>query len=98
MPSHDLINAAFEGLAGLMVANHCRVLLRERCVRGVSLLAVLFFTLWGAWNLYYYPALGQSLSGTCAVLVTITNATYLLMAWRFKRAEQRPYHFWEIAE
>lgn len=62
----DIINASFEAMAGLMVANHCRVLLRERTVRGVSLLAVLFFTIWGAWNLYYYPALGQSLSGACA--------------------------------
>lgn len=91
----DLINAAFESIAALMVADHCRVLLRERCVRGVSLMAVLFFTAWGAWNLHYYPSLGQSASGACALLVTLANATYLLLAIRFRRTEQRPYLFWE---
>lgn len=91
----DIINASFEALAGIMVANHCRVLLRDRTVRGVSLLAVLFFAAWGAWNLYYYPALGQSLSGACALIVTVANTVYLLLAIRFRRAENRPYRFWE---
>lgn len=94
----DGVNAMFEALAALMVANHCRVLLRERCVRGVSLLSVLFFTLWGAWNLHYYPALGQSLSGACAGLVTLANAIYLGLAVYFRRTARRPYLFWEIVE
>jgi len=94
----DLVNAMFEGLAALMVANHCRVLLRERCVRGVSLLSVLFFTLWGLWTLHYYPALGQSLSGTCAGLVTLANATYLGLALYFRRTQRRGFLFWEIVE
>lgn len=91
----DLINAGFEGLAALMVADHCRALLRDRTVRGVSLLAVLFFTAWGAWNLHYYPSLGQSASGACALLVTLANTTYLLLALRFRRAEARKHLFWE---
>jgi hypothetical protein len=64
-------------------------------VRGTSLLTVLFFTLWGGWNLYYYPSLGQTLSGACALLVTVTNALYLLLALRFRRAERRAYWYWE---
>lgn len=91
----DIFNALFEGLAALMVANHCRVLLRDRSVRGVSLLSVLFFTAWGGWNLHYYPALGQSASGACALLVTLANATYLLLALRCRATEQRHIHFWE---
>lgn len=91
----DAINAFFEGLAGLMVLAHCRALLRDRTVRGVSLIAVAFFTAWGAWNLYYYPSLGQTLSGACAGIVTIANAIYLAMAIRFRSVESRPYFFWE---
>lgn len=93
--SADLINAAFEAFSALMVADHCRILLRDRTVRGVSLLAVAFFTAWGGRNLYYYPALGQSLSGACALLVLLANATYLTLALRFRNAERRPYLFWE---
>ena len=93
----DIINASFEAMAGLMVANHCRVLLRDRTIRGVSLLAVAFFTIWGAWNLYYYPALGQTLSGACAVIVTAANATYLALALKFKARAERKRYFWEAS-
>lgn len=93
--SPDQINAAFEAISALMVVDHCRILLRDRTVRGVSLLAVAFFTVWGGWNLYYYPSFGQSISGACALLVMLANATYLLLALRLRRAEARPYLFWE---
>ena len=60
----DLINGLFEALAGLFVLNHCRVLHAHKQARGVSIVSSGFFTLWGVWNLYYYPALNQPLSFT----------------------------------
>lgn len=49
----DIINGTFEALASLMVLNHCRVLLKDRTVAGVSIASTIFFTLWGssgAWS------------------------------------------------
>ena len=73
----DLINGLFEAFAGLFVLNHCRVLLHDRAVAGVSIASVAFFTLWGIWNLWYYPNLGQLWSLAGAVFIVLANAVYV---------------------
>lgn len=79
----DIINGSFELLAGAALALHCAQLLRDREVKGVSLPAVLFFTVWGIWNMYYYPFLGQPWSFAGGVIVTLANTAYLALLVRF---------------
>ncbi|MBI5918668.1 MAG: hypothetical protein HY849_04770 [Nitrosomonadales bacterium] len=68
--------------------NHCRVLHAHKAARGVSLASVLFFTLWGLWNLYYYPSLHQPLSFYGGLFVVAANALYAGMMLRYRlRAE-----------
>lgn len=80
----DLINGLFELLAGFMVLNHCRVLHAEKMVRGVSAASTFFFLAWGFWNLYYYPALGQSLSFYGGLAVVAANVLYLGMMLHYR--------------
>lgn len=83
----DLINGAFEALAGLMVLNHCRVLMKDKAVRGVSIASVAFFTAWGVWNLHYYPALDQTASFAGGLVVVAANAPlYVAMLLRYAGA------------
>lgn len=88
----DIINGSFEALAGLMVLNHCRVLRADRRVAGVSIASVFFFTLWGVWNLFYYPALGQLWSFAGGVVVMAANALYVALLLHYtgglRRARQ----------
>lgn len=79
----DLINGAFETLAGLFVLNHCRVLVKDKAVAGVSILSVAFFTTWGVWNLWYYPALGQTASFLGGLVVVAANLVYVGMLWLY---------------
>lgn len=79
----DIINGTFEALACLMVLNHCRVLLRDRAVAGVSIASTAFFTLWGVWNLWYYPLLGQFWSTVGGVFVVLANCIYVGLLLRF---------------
>lgn len=79
----DLINGLFEALAGLFVLNHCRVLLRDRAVAGVSIASTAFFTLWGLWNLWFYPQLGQFWSMVGGVFVVLANTVYVALLVRF---------------
>lgn len=72
----DTINGLFEAFASLMILNHARVLYRDKLVRGISIVSVIFFFAWGVWNLYYYPALGQMFSFWCGIAVVIANATW----------------------
>lgn len=83
----DFVNGSFELLAGFFVLNHCRVLRLHKQARGVSLTSVCFFTLWGLWNLYYYPALNQPLSFYGSLFVVAANALYVGMMVRYCRAD-----------
>jgi hypothetical protein len=85
--NNDFINGMFEALAGLFVLNHCRVLYAHKSTRGVSILSTAFFTLWGIWNLYYYPALGQSLSFYGGLFVVAANALYVGMMMSYRNQE-----------
>lgn len=83
MNTFDLINGSFEAVAALFTLNHCRVLLRDRAVAGVSIASMAFFTGWGVWNLWFYPHLGQAWSFAGGVLLVIANAIYVALLFRF---------------
>jgi len=83
----DMVNGSFEALAGFMVLNHCRVLRIEKIVRGVSVLSSFFFTLWGFWNLYYYPKISQPISFYAGLLVVFANTIYVCMMIFYKSRE-----------
>lgn len=80
----DAINGGFELLAGIFVLNHCRVLHAHKAVRGVSMVSVAFFTLWGLWNPFYYSALQQPLSFYGGIFVVAANALYLGMMFSYR--------------
>lgn len=81
----DIINASFEGAAGLAVLWSCYTVIKDRAVKGVSVLMVAFFTVWGFWNIFYYPSLGQTWSFVCGMFVCAANFTYVVLLIYFKR-------------
>ena len=83
---NDLINASFEVLAGFMVLNHCRAVKRDKAVAGVSIVSVFFFTIWGFWNLFYYPSLGQTLSFYGSIVIVLANVYWVYLLIKFSRA------------
>lgn len=83
----DTINGLFELFAVFFVLNHCRVLYAQKEVRGVSVVSAVFFTLWGYWNMYYYPHLGQMFSFYCGVLVCLANMTWVSMMMYYRQQE-----------
>lgn len=81
----DLVNGLLEVLGGGAVGLSVLRLMRDRRVAGVDWRTSAFFMLWGIWNLYYYPSLGQYFSGAGAFLVVVAHATWLLLYHRFRR-------------
>ena len=84
MEVNDMINGSFEFLAGFMILNHCRTVIKDKAVAGVSIISTAFFGIWGVWNLYYYPSLGQmwSFYGGLAIVVANLLWVYLLLKYR----------------
>lgn len=75
----DLINSLFELFASLFVLNNCRVLYKQKEVKGVSIISTAFFTSWGLWNVFYYPHLGQVLSFYAGIAVLLSNLLWVGM-------------------
>ncbi|HYG24458.1 MAG TPA: hypothetical protein VEH04_16895 [Verrucomicrobiae bacterium] len=85
----DTINGLFEFLAGFMVLNHCRVLYREKQVKGISTLSTAFFAAWGGWNLFYYPHLGQWLSFFGGLFIFAANLLWVAMLLHYRTRTER---------
>lgn len=83
--SADLINGLFEFGGAMLIFNHCRVLLKDRAVAGVSKISTAIFTSWGFWNLYYYPSLKQMWSFTGGCFIVTANLLWLVLMLRFSR-------------
>lgn len=81
----DLLNGAFEFMGSVMLWRNVMQLHRDKMVKGVHWSATGFFMLWGYWNLYYYPVLGQWLSFAGGVSIVTANTVWLLQMLYYSR-------------
>lgn len=88
----DLVNAGFELLGGLFILNHCRVLMRDRQVKGVSIDSVVFFNAWGIWNLFFYPSLGQLWSTLGGLLMVAANTFWVFLLFKYRDRSKAPWY------
>ncbi len=85
----DATNAIFELIGALLIIINIRKVLEDGEVKGVSPIPVTFFTLWGFWNIFYYPYLGQWLSFIAGIIMFITNTIWVGLMLYYIREEQR---------
>lgn len=86
----DFINGSFEFWGAIALLNHCRVLYRDKVLRGVSKASTLFFTTWGIWNVYYYPHLDQWMSFAGGLAICMTNILWLSLMWKYRNNVPTP--------
>lgn len=89
MITPDMINGGFELCAGLLLWWNVKMILRDKKIRGVSILPTSVFGLWGFWNLYYYPFLGQTLSFWGGIFVVTANTSWVVLAIYYKLKEKK---------
>jgi len=82
---NDGINSIFELGGAFILLLNVRRLYIDKCVKGCDWRAVLFFTLFGLWNVYYYPSLNQWYSFVGGVCLVIVNAVWLSMVLVYSR-------------
>ena len=83
-----MFNGIFELSASLFLWNNVRMLYKHKVVKGVSILSITVFTLWGFWNLYYYPWLSQWSSFIGGLGVVSANVTWVYLALRYKKRRE----------
>lgn len=79
MQWQDNINGLFELLGGVFVMLHCLRLYKDKKVKGISLVAIAYFALWGIWNIYYYPFLEQWASLIGSLFIVTMNTLWISM-------------------
>jgi len=77
MEHSDLINGLFEIVSALFLIKNIRQLYKDKVVKGVTISPIVFFTLWGLWNLYFYPHNGHMLSFYGGIALFLVNATWV---------------------
>ena len=89
MNNSDVINGALELIAaGFTCINIYKVHI-DKGIAGVSPWATAFFTLWGIWNTYFYPANGLMFSFVGGLAIVTANATWLLFVFYYKKIAKK---------
>lgn len=86
--SPDIINALFEVFGGYFIYLHVKQAYRDKVIKGVSVAAISFMTVWGIWNLYYYPSLDQWWSFLGGVVIVIMNFIWVSLVIYYKKKER----------
>ncbi len=73
----DLVNGSFEMLGALFIAFSVLKAHQDKRIAGVSYVHAGFFSVWGFWNLFYYPHLDQWWSFWGGLAIMSTNAFWL---------------------
>lgn len=81
----DFVNGLFEFAGGVGAWMNVRQIRKDQMVRGISGF-VWVFTLWGFWNLFYYPSLDQWASFAGGVVIVAGNSLWLYHVWKYRNA------------
>jgi len=81
----DVINGLFELCSGIFVWSNVVMIRRHKSLRGVHWIPTIFFTLWGYWNLYYYPSLDQWFSFFGGISIVTSNSVWLYYVYKYRK-------------
>lgn len=81
----DQINSMFELAGACFRTLDCVKLFRAKRFQGGSLFTALFFFGWGIFNTVYYPSINQTWSFVAAILLTVVNGIWIVMAIFYER-------------
>ena len=87
--SLDIANAVFEAGGALAAWKNALQLYRDRAIKGVYWPVYAFYSIWGLWNLVYYPSLGQPWSFAAGVVLVAGNIAWVGQAIRFRKVPAR---------
>ncbi len=85
MQTPDVVNGMFELVGSVMCWLNVYKIIKDKRVEGVYWSVSAFFSVWGLWNLYYYPTLGQWASFVGGIFLAAGNITWTLLAIRYSK-------------
>lgn len=86
----DNVNGIYEMGGAAALAWNCYRTYRDKEIKGVSIVSLIFFLSWGYWNLYYYPSLNQLMSTIGAAALVFFNSIWVGMALYYTLRKKHP--------
>ena len=78
----DFTNGSFEAIGAWGAWMNARRLYKDKQIKGVYWPLYFFYTLWGFFNLLYYPSLHQWFSTIAGAILVLGNLTWVILAVR----------------
>lgn len=84
----DLVNGLFEAGGAFCTWRNAWQLRKDGEVKGVYWPLTAFFALWGLWNLFYYPSLGQWFSFVAGIALVLGNVVWVAQVVTMKLSDR----------
>ena len=81
----DLVNGAWEIIGGLFIIPSILNTIKEKEVKGVNWLTILFFLAWGLWNIYFYPSNGLMFSFYGGIFLGVMNLIWVILLIKYNK-------------
>lgn len=81
----DKVNSLFEGVASIFLFLNLLKTLKDKEVKGLSLISMFFFLTWACWNVFYLFQLTQIFSFCASVLYASLNIIWVVLAMRYRK-------------
>lgn len=85
----DQVNSLFIFVASAMTLNSCRVLYKDKLVRGFSAASQVFFLSWTFWSLGFYWSVDSYVSLIAELILSIACVVYVSMILYYLKLEKR---------
>lgn len=82
----DYGNAFFEIVGSVLIWLNVRRLYIDKEVKGYDWRVTMFWTAWGVFNMFFYPAMGLWVSFAGGVSIVIANAVWVTMVLHYRKA------------
>jgi hypothetical protein len=87
-PYADKFNAALELCGAFVIFLNIKKTYIDKSVRGIDWRYLAFYIGWGAWNMFYYPSLGQWWSFYAGILIIWFDVIWLAQIWYYNGLEK----------
>ena len=81
---YDQINSGFIFIAALFYVLNLFKLIKDKDVKGISKLSIVFFSLWNIWTLFFFLMVTEFWwTITAYIIVSVLNVTYIILMIKY---------------
>jgi uncharacterized membrane protein YfcA len=83
---YDQINSGFIFVAGIFYVLNLLKLIKDKDVKGISKLSIVFFSIWNIWTLFFFLMVTEFWWTIGAyIIVTVLNVVYIILMIKYSR-------------